>query len=144
MDPIPRPSGSDMADSTPTELQLAILRVLWERGEATGAEVQEALAPERPLAQSTVATLLSRMERKGLLAHRAEGRQFVYRAAVSEEAVRSSVVDEFSGLAGELFRGDVAALVSHLLTAQDVAPDDLARVRALIEAKERELQGRDP
>ena len=133
-----------MAESTPTELQLAILRVLWERGEATGAEVQEALAPERTLAQSTVATLLSRMERKGLLAHRTEGRQFVYRAAVSEEAVRSSVVDEFSGLAGELFRGDVAALVSHLLTAQDVAPDDLARVRALIEARERELQGRDP
>jgi BlaI family transcriptional regulator, penicillinase repressor len=144
MHPIPRPSGSDMADSTPTELQLAILRVLWERGEATGAEVQEALAPGRTLAPSTVATLLSRMERKGLLAHRTEGRQFVYRAAVSEEAVRGAVVDEFSGLAGELFRGDVAALVSHLLTAQDVAPDDLARVRALIEARERELQGRDP
>jgi BlaI family transcriptional regulator, penicillinase repressor len=132
-----------MADSIPTELQLAILRILWERGEATGSEVQEALAPERTLAQSTVATLLSRMERKGLLAHRTEGRQFVYRAEVSEEAVRSSVVDELGGLAGELFRGDVAALVSHLLTAQEVAPGDLARVRALIEARERELEGRD-
>jgi predicted transcriptional regulator len=132
-----------MAHSTPTELQLAILRILWERGEATGAEVQEALAPERPLAQSTVATLLSRMERKGLLAHRSEGRQFVYRAEVSEEAVRDSMLDQFSGIVGEIFRGDVAALVSHLLTARDMAPDDLARVRALIEAKERELEGRD-
>ena len=132
-----------MADGTPTELQLAILRVLWERGEATGAEVQEGLAPSRPLAQSTVATLLSRMERKGLLTHRADGRQFVYRAVVSEEEVRSSVVEEFSGLAGDLFRGDVAALVSQLLTAQDVAPGDLARVRELIEARERELEGRD-
>jgi predicted transcriptional regulator len=132
-----------MAHSTPTELQFAILRILWERGEATGAEVQEALAPERPLAQSTVATLLSRMERKGLLAHRSEGRQFVYRAEVSEEAVRDSMLDQFSGIVGEIFRGDVAALVSHLLTARDMAPDDLARLRALIEAKERELKGRD-
>lgn len=132
-----------MAHSTPTELQFAILRILWERGEATGAEVQEELAPERPLAQSTVATLLSRMERKGLLAHRSEGRQFVYRAEVSEEAVRDSMLDQFSGIVGEIFRGDVAALVSHLLTARDMAPDDLARLRALIEAKERELEGRD-
>jgi predicted transcriptional regulator len=132
-----------MAHSTPTELQFAILRILWERGEATGAEVQEALAAERPLAQSTVATLLSRMERKGLLAHRSEGRQFVYRAEVSEEAVRDSMLDQFSGIVGEIFRGDVAALVSHLLTARDMAPDDLARLRALIEAKERELEGRD-
>ena len=132
-----------MSLSTPTELQLAILRAVWERGEATGADVQEMLAPERPLAQSTVATLLSRMERKGLLAHRTEGRQFVYRAKVNEEAVRNSLLDQFSGLAGEIFRGDVAALVSHLLTAGDVAPDDLAKVRALIEARERELEGRD-
>ena len=131
--PIPRP----------TDAELAILRVLWERGEATGAEVQEALAPSRPLAQSTVATLLSRMERKGLVTHRTDGRQFVYRALVSEEEVRSSVVEEFSGLAGDLFRGDVAALVSHLLTAREVAPGDLARVRELIEARERELEGRD-
>src|SRR5688500_6188427 len=111
--------GARMTES-PTELQLAILRVLWERGEATGAEVQEALTPARPLAQSTVATLLSRMERKSLVTHRNEGRQFVYRAVVNEAEVRSSVVREFSGLAGELFRGDAAALVSQLLSAQDV------------------------
>lgn len=132
-----------MADYTLTELQLALLRVLWERGEATVAEVQEALAPERSLAPTTVATLLSRMEKKGLLDHRTEGRQYVYRAVASEAEVRRSMVDEFSGLAEDLFRGDVAALVSHLLTARDVAPDDLARVKALIEARERELEGRD-
>lgn len=132
-----------MADYSLTELQLSLLRVLWERGEATVIEVQEALAPERRLAQTTVATLLSRLEKKGLLDHRTEGRQFVYRAVVSEQEVRRAMVDEFSGLADELFRGDVAALVSHLLTAQEVAPDDLARVKALIEARERELEGRD-
>jgi BlaI family penicillinase repressor len=125
-----------------TELQLALMRVLWERNEATVVEVQEALEPERPLAQSTVATLLSRLEKKGLLSHRVERRQYVYRPAVSEADVKRSMVGQFAELADGLFQGDVAALVSHLLTAQDVAPGDLARVKALIEARERELKGR--
>lgn len=125
-----------------TELQLALMRVLWERGEATVIEVQGALEPERRLAQSTVATLLSRLEKKGLLSHRVERRQYVYRPMVSEAEVRRSMVGQFAELAEELFQGDVAALVSHLLTAQDVAAGDLARVKALIEVRERELSGR--
>lgn len=125
-----------------TELQLALMRVLWERHEATVVEVQEALEPERRLAQSTVATLLSRLEKKGVLSHRVEGRQYVYRAVVSEAEVRGSMVRELGVLARRLFQGDVAALVSHLLTAQDVAPGDLSRVRELIEARERELNRR--
>lgn len=129
-----------MTDYSLTELQLEIMRVLWERGEATVVEVQEALAPERALAQSTVATLLSRLEKRGLLEHRTEGRQYLYRPVVSEQEVRRVMVREFTELADELFRGDVAALVSQLLTARDVEPEDLARVKAMIEAKERELR----
>lgn len=125
-----------------TELQLALMRVLWERREATVIEVQEAVEPERRLAQSTVATLLSRLEKRGVLSHRVEGRQFVYRAVVSEAEVRRSMVRELGALTRRLFQGDVAALVSHLLTAQDVAPGDLSRVKALIEARERELDRR--
>lgn len=123
-----------------TELQLALMQVLWERGEATVQDVQQAL--DRPLAQSTVATLLSRMEKKGLLSHRVEGRQYVYRARVTEPEVRRSMVREFRSLADDLFDGDVAELVSHLLTTRDVNRRDLARVKALIAAKERELRGR--
>lgn len=125
-----------------TELQLSLLRVFWERGEATVLEVQEALRPERGLAQSTVATLLSRLEKKGLLSHRVEGRQYVYRPLVSEAEVKRSMVGQLMELAGDLYRGDVVALVSHLLTADDVAAGDLARVKALIEARERELKRR--
>lgn len=133
--------GTEMSHSL-TELQLGLLRVLWERGEATVLEVQEALRPERRLAQSTVATLLSRLEKKGLLSHRVEGRQYVYRPTVSEAEVKRSMVGQLMELAGGLFRGDVVALVSHLLTAEDVAAGDLARVKALIEARERELKRR--
>lgn len=126
---------------TLTELQLAILQVLWSGGEATVVEVQQALAPERKLALTTVATLLTRLEKRGLATHRTEGRQYVYRAAVTEQQVQDSVVEEFRGLAGELFRGRVAELVSHLLAVEEVEPEELARVKALIERKEREQQG---
>lgn len=123
-----------------TELQLALMQVLWSRGEGTVLAVQEALGPERELAQSTVATLLSRLEKRGLVTHHTEGRQYVYRATASEEEVRRSMVSELGDLAEGLFAGDVAALVSHLLTSREVDRSDLARVKALIEAKERELR----
>jgi predicted transcriptional regulator len=116
-----------------TELQIAILRLLWQRGEVSVAEVWEALYPERRLAQTTVATLLTRLERRGVVARRADQRQYLYRALVSEGEVQQSMVSE---LTERLFAGDVTALVNHLLTSQEVAPGDLARLRALITAAE--------
>ncbi len=116
-----------------TELQLAVMRVLWDRREAPVADVHEVLHRERGLALTTIATLLTRLEKAGLVARRPHGRHFVYRPLVSEEEVRRSMV---SGLAERLFHGDVAALVSHLLREREIAPDDLARVRRLIEDRE--------
>lgn len=113
-----------------TGLQLSILDVLWDRGEATTQQVWECVAEERPLALTTVATLLSRLERKHVLTHRRDGRQFVYHATVSRAEVRRSKVRE---LTETLFDGDAAALVGHLVRAQDVKGDDLNRIRALLE-----------
>ena len=113
-----------------TALQLAILRVLWERGEATVAEIWEALHDERGLAQTTLATMLSRLEKRGAVAHRTSSRQFIYRALVSEDAARHSMVSE---LTARLFEGDVPALVSHLLSAQDMSPGDRQRIRAMLD-----------
>lgn len=114
-----------------TELQLAIVRLLWTRGEATIAELWEALHEERGLAQTTLATILSRLERRDVVAHRTRARQFVYRALVTAEEVQHSMVSE---LTEHLFQGDVPALVNHLLTAQDVSPGDLARIREMLDA----------
>ena len=122
-----------------TELQLAVRRVLWVRGEATVVEVQDTLHGERPLALTTVATLLSRLEKRGVVAYRQEGRTYVYRALVTEDAVRASMVSE---LAEQLFHGDVTGLVSQLLTSAEVGAEDLAKVRELVEARERELKER--
>ena len=118
-----------------TELQIAIMRLLWSRREATVAEVWEALYPARGLAQTTIATLLTRLERRGVVARRVDQRQYVYRPLVTESEVQQSMVGE---LTERLFSGDVTALVSHLLTSQDVAPGDLARLRELVDAASRQ------
>jgi predicted transcriptional regulator len=122
---------------TLTELQLAILDILWERGEATVGQVHEALGRDRALALTTVATLLTRLEKKDILAHRKDGRQHVYRPTVSRHDVRRSKVRE---LTETLFNGDAAALVSHLVDPGTVTVDDLSRMRALIREAEDRLE----
>ena len=116
-----------------TELQLAILHVLWQRGEATSREVREALA--RPLTLTTVATLLSRLEKKGVLDHRRQGRAHVFRPTVTRSEVRRSMVRE---LAENLFEGRPSQLVSHLLLSTSLDPDEVRHMRrALDEAVKR-------
>ena len=117
-----------------TELQIALLRVLWDRGQATVAEICEVLRPERGLALTTVATLLSRLEKRGIVAHDVRARQYVYRALVTEPEVRRSMVQE---LTAQLFDGDVTALVSHLLTGREISPGDVDRLKALLDAHAR-------
>lgn len=116
-----------------TELQLAILGILWERGEGSTSDVHQALLPERGLALTTVATLLSRLEKKGVVVHRKEGRQHVYRPTVSRGEVRASKVEE---LMETLFDGDATALVSHLVDPDTVTRSELDRIRTLIREAE--------
>lgn len=116
-----------------TDLQSAIMRVLWDRGEATVADIHAALQPERGLALTTIATLLSRLEKRGIVKHRTQSRQYVYYPKVSERDVRRSMVAD---LTERLFDGDVAELVSHLLNAREMSPGDLERVKDLIASHE--------
>ena len=112
-----------------TDLQFAIMRILWDRMEATVLDVQNRLRPERDLAQTTIATLLSRLEKRGVVHHRLDGRQFVYRPLVTEQEVRRSMVSELTTL---LFDGSSEALMSHLLRSRDMNPGDLDRVKRMI------------
>jgi BlaI family transcriptional regulator, penicillinase repressor len=122
-----------------TAPQLEIMRVLWERTEATVVEIHQALRAERPLAATTTATLLSRLEKRGLVAYRTEGRQYVYRAVLQEQDAREHALVEVTQ---GLFAGDVPTMVSQLLSSHELRPGDLVKVRALIEAKEQELAKR--
>jgi predicted transcriptional regulator len=112
-------------------LQLAIMRVLWSDGEATAASVHQALLPSHGLAPTTIATMLKKMEAKGVVAHRAEGRRFVYVPTVTEEQVTHSMVAD---LAQRLFGGDVTALAAHLIDEHDVDADELDDLRRRVDA----------
>jgi BlaI family penicillinase repressor len=119
-------------------LQLAILAVLWERGEATASEVHLALFEAHGLAPTTIATMLKKMEARELVDHRVDGRVFVYRAAVAQDEARRAMVEEFVGRA---FRGDPLALVNHLLAEGEIDVTELDALRRRI-AQRRRGEGR--
>ncbi|MEM7232004.1 MAG: BlaI/MecI/CopY family transcriptional regulator [Planctomycetota bacterium] len=117
----------------PSGLQLAVLRVLWKEGSATVAEVQEALESDRPLAYSTLATVLARMTKSGLVTHTKDGRTFVYRAAISDQQTGQSLLKD---LVGRMFSGSPAELVSYLLESEEVDSTELKRIKDLVDRHE--------
>jgi BlaI family penicillinase repressor len=116
------------------DLQLRIMKILWERKEATVTDVFDGLGQRARLAYTTVATMLRKMETRGLVAHRTEGRSFVYRAAVGAETVTRGMADH---LLDRLFEGNLADMVSHLLTTREVSREELSKLEQLIAEKKK-------
>ncbi len=125
-------TDQDTQDVSLSALQLELMRALWAREEASVADLAAALADKRDLAHTTVATLLTRLARRGLVAARRDGRQLLYRAAVAEPEVRRSMVGD---LLRTVFAGDPKALLTHLLSEREVNVRDLDRVRDLLARK---------
>ena len=124
-------SNSDR-DIALSELQIAVVRVLWRNGETSVTDIAKVLGDERGLKHTTVATLLTRLEKRGVVEQRREGRQLIYRALVSEPQVRRSMVAD---LVGSLFGGDSRELVAHLVRESDLAPGDLENLRKRLARK---------
>jgi predicted transcriptional regulator len=122
-----------------TELHLDIMRVLWERRRATVADVHRALAG-RGLAQATISTLLRRLEKKGVIAHDKVGREYAYRPLLSIDEAKRALVTEMTK---RMLPDTVPALIHALWKRRKVSAAELAEVKALIEAKERELERGD-
>ncbi len=120
------------------DLQYAIMRILWTQGECTVAQVHKALEEDRGLAPTTIATMLQKMEKKGVVSYRREGRRFIYRPTVSEPEIRTSMVQE---LTRRLFDGDATALVSHLLAEHEIETGELEQLQRLI-AQRQEKENR--
>ena len=115
------------------DLQLRIMKVLWQTGRASVAEVHERLSADR-LAYTTVATMLRKMEDRALVRHDEEDRRFIYEAAVSEGEVTRSMSDDFLD---RVFEGSLAGAVSHLLETRDVSREELAELERLIKRRSR-------
>ena len=95
----------------PPPLELQCLKVLWSLEEGNVGDVQQALTPHKPLAYTTVMTLLERLLRKGVVTRRKHGRHFVYAPAVTRETLRRVAVRQ---LADTFFDGSEAALIRYL------------------------------
>jgi BlaI family transcriptional regulator, penicillinase repressor len=111
------------------DLQLKIMKVLWDRKEAGVGEVLEALGADADLAYTTVATMLRKMEGRGLVRHVSAGRRFLYRPAVSPAAVTRSMADD---ILERLFEGRLSDLLSHLLSTREVSREELCELERLI------------
>jgi BlaI family penicillinase repressor len=121
------------------DLQLAIMRVLWDLRKATASDVHGALSAERGLAPTTIATMLTKMEKKGVVSHYVDGRRFVYQPLVTEAQVRRSMVE---GLRDRLFGGDVTAFVSHLLSEHEIDAQELVELKKLVSSREQKKKGK--
>jgi len=117
-------------------LQMRVLRILWQRGDGTVHEVLEALpSGDRP-AYTTVLQVLRTLERRGLVEHTKQQRQFRYRPVVAAHDVESGVVHS---LLARVFAGSAPRLVARLLETAPMAPGELESIRAMIDSREAEL-----
>jgi predicted transcriptional regulator len=119
----------------PTDRELAILSVLWERGPSTVREVHEALHQEDKdeTGYTTTLKLMQIMVGKGSLVREDDGRRHIYRPALSEERTQKQLVQD---LLDRVFAGSAEKLVMRALSARKVAPNELKRIRKLIEEME--------
>jgi predicted transcriptional regulator len=115
------------------DLQLKIMRILWEEGCASVPQVHEALRSER-LAYTTVATMLRKMEARRLVDHVEENRRFIYRPLVSADAVTQSMTHD---MVDRLFEGSLSEMVHHLLETREVSREELVKLEQLIAQKKR-------
>src|SRR6185312_13472182 len=117
----------------PTDAELAILEVLWQRGPSTVREVHEALA-ERQTGYTTVLKLMQIMADKRLVARDEAQRSHVYTALVDQERTRRRLVAE---LCDKVFGGSAAQLVMHALSEKKATPAELDEIRAMIDDYEK-------
>src|SRR4051812_6645637 len=122
-----------MADVTPSERELDILKVLWDIGEAKVRDVHEVLCQQQQTAFTTVQTLLRIMADKGLVKQRIEGRTLFYSPKHTREQVSSRFLSR-------VFDGALDKLVLDMLRAEDVTPDEMRELERLIAKARRAKQ----
>src|SRR5882762_10865258 len=116
----------------PTEGELELLRVLWEKDSATVRELHEEVSQRRALGYTTVLKLLQIMTEKGLVQREEAGRAHIYRATASQEDTQSQLLRDLSE---RLFAGSAAQLAMHALSMEQASAEDLQEIRKLIERK---------
>jgi BlaI family penicillinase repressor len=118
------------------DLQLKIMKVLWDRTEAAVADVHQAVSSQGDWAYTTIATMLRKMEARGLVRHRLADRKFLYRPAVkAEEVTREMSAHLMEGL----FEGSLSDMIAHLLTTRQISREELDRLEKLIAERRKKI-----
>lgn len=117
----------------PTELELEILKVLWEHGPMRVRGVRDALAEVRGLAYTSVMTVMNIMTKKGFLKRAKSGNSYVYRAAIKRDATSKKMLGD---LVDRLYEGSASSALLQLLDTSDLDEAEREQIRALIESKE--------
>ena len=114
------------------ELQKAIMETVWELGEATARQVLECVSKKKPLAYTSVLSIMQRLENMGWLKHREEGRTYVYQPSATrkDESIRS-----LRKFIDRVFQGKSALLFQHLLEDEDLSDIELESLKKLIDQK---------
>lgn len=123
------------ASKHPTELELEILKVVWQKEPTTVRQVRDTLASVRDLAYTTVMTVMSIMADKGYLKRKKDGRSYVYEAVYREQRASRSMLQD---IVDRLFGGSTTAVMQHLLETSDIDDEELKQIRLLINRKSRE------
>lgn len=123
------------ASRNPTELELEILKVVWQIEPATVRQVRDALASVRDLAYTTVMTMMSIMVDKGYLSRKKDGRSYVYEAVYREQRTSRNLLQD---VIDRVFGGSTTAVMQHLLETSDIDDDELKQIRSLLNRKSRD------
>jgi BlaI family transcriptional regulator, penicillinase repressor len=123
----------------PTQLELEILKVLWDRSPLSARDVRDRLKQQsaRDLAYSSVITVLNIMVRKGYLKRHKEGKAFLFEPSVDRQSVAGGMTGD---LLSRLFDGSASAMVLNLIETADLDAGELTELRRLITRKSREQQ----
>jgi BlaI family penicillinase repressor len=116
----------------PTEVELEILRALWDKGEATVREVFEVVSEQRSLGYTSVLKMLQIMTEKGLVARKEAGKAHIYRAAATQQETQNQLLRDLSQ---RLFSGSAAQLAMHALALEPASADEIEEIRRMIRQK---------
>ena len=118
----------------PSELELQVLSVLWERGPCTVRVVMAALPDGKARAYTSVLSVMQVMERKGLLAHSHKGNSYIYKPCVSRETVMGPLMGQ---LVSNVFGGSRVSMVQSLLGSGKLSDEEMAELEEFLERKKR-------
>lgn len=123
--------------SSLTDLELDVMNIVWKQGSATVRQIVEALHAQRPLAYTTIQTVLTILTQKGFVEYTPQGRAYVYRPVVDPDGVRRETV---AAVVKKLFEGSTRSLILHLIESESLTVAEAAELRRLLDQKVQEAR----